>query len=157
MVSGTTTNAPPHSPSQGLSSLAERRSLKKVELKESIASELSTIASRKGTSCRWSDERVAAMDELCLREGKRCVMWSDEGSGFYLLLNWDWERNRPRTKEEAGVERHGPGYYEVLRETLKPPLLDGSVPPELLGEWLDSNTIRVHRRITAATASGLSK
>ena len=25
------------------------------------------------------------MDHFCLRNGKRCVMWDDEGVGFYLV------------------------------------------------------------------------
>ena len=25
------------------------------------------------------------MDEFCLKEGKRCIMWDDEGSGFFLV------------------------------------------------------------------------
>lgn len=25
------------------------------------------------------------MDEFCLRHGKRCVMWDDDGVGFYLV------------------------------------------------------------------------
>lgn len=98
---------------------SQRRTvLKKEKLKESMAREIANIETRKGTKCQWSDARVAAMDEMCLKEGKRCVMWSDEGSGWYALINWDWSTNLPAVKETS-EEEYKPGYYEDLRKTLQ--------------------------------------
>jgi len=28
---------------------------------------------------------VVQLDAFCLKEGKRCIMWDDEGSGFFLV------------------------------------------------------------------------
>jgi hypothetical protein len=130
-------------------SLAERRELKKTRLKEDIVRELEGITCRKAS---WSRSECEAMDAKCLKEGKRCVMWSDTGSGWYVLINWDWKTNRPRAKGDTAAdtrenEMHIPGYYEDLRKILKKPLLDGSVPPDRLAAWIDQNTISIHHHL----------
>jgi hypothetical protein len=33
----------------------------------------------------WEQQRLMHLDALALRQGKRCIMWDDEGSGFYLV------------------------------------------------------------------------
>ena len=129
--------------------LTQRREMKKKRLQEAVARELSGIKPRKSS---WSPSRCAEMDERCVKEGKRCVMWSDAGTGWYVLINWDWSANRPRSKEEDCFNGHTegtylPGYYEDLRKILRPPLLDGSVPPDRLAEWIDQNTISVHHQL----------
>lgn len=35
----------------------------------------------------WDDERVMRMDRAALEQGKRCVMWDDQGAGFFLVRN----------------------------------------------------------------------
>ena len=132
--------------------LTERRELKKTRLKEAIAQELEGITCRKAS---WSRSECAAMDERCVKEGKRCVMWSDAGSGWYVLINWDWKTNRPRAKGDTAVDTsnngmHVQGYYEDLRKILKKPLLDGSVPPDRLAAWIDQNTISIHHHLLEA-------
>lgn len=45
----------------------------------------------------------AQMDLFCLQHGKRCVMWDDEGAGFYLVrpscLGWG------RSEAAVGAQR----------------------------------------------------
>lgn len=36
---------------------------------------------------RWSESKVTLMDYICLKNGKRCIMWDDEGEGFYLVCS----------------------------------------------------------------------
>jgi len=33
----------------------------------------------------WSTERIMRIDRFALQHGKRCIMWDDAGSGFYLV------------------------------------------------------------------------
>jgi hypothetical protein len=141
--------------------LLKRREEKKAHLKDAISRELAGISRRKAN---WSPSQLKQMDDLCLKSGKRCVMWSDEGAGWYVLINWVWEDNRPLMKAEGrgdGQDKDNnsyiPGYYEDLREILKPPLLDGSVPPERLAAWIDANTISVHHNLMTAMNINASK
>jgi len=33
----------------------------------------------------WDEERIMKMDRAALELGKRCVMWDDKGTGFFLV------------------------------------------------------------------------
>jgi hypothetical protein len=37
----------------------------------------------------------AQCDKMALHHGKRCILWDDDASGFYLWMHWDWAANRP--------------------------------------------------------------
>ncbi|WPT11919.1 hypothetical protein PSENEW3n2_00005418 [Picochlorum sp. SENEW3] len=117
-----------------------KRQEKKKRLQNSVEKIIKGITSRKTV---WAIDKVMDMDALCLKHGKRCIMWDDEGNGFYLLLNWDWSANRPR--EETGQENAwDPGWYSNAASILRPPLLDPSVPATELAQWIDNNTIAIH-------------
>ena len=52
---------------------------------------------------------VLQMDDYCLKEGKRCIMWDDEESGFFLVrishLSVIHVLHRGRSQAEASCER----------------------------------------------------
>jgi hypothetical protein len=33
----------------------------------------------------WNEERIMRMDRAALELGKRCIMWDDKGTGFFLV------------------------------------------------------------------------
>lgn len=43
------------------------------------------LARAPGRVPSWHRERRMQMDRVCLQHSKRCIMWDDEGSGFYLV------------------------------------------------------------------------
>lgn len=94
----------------------------------------------------WDEERLLRLDRAALKLGKRCVMWDDSGGGFYLMLNWDWEKNLP-AHPSPEEDPFAPGWIHHAREILRPPLLDPSVPDERLSDWLDAHTMRVHAEL----------
>ena len=59
------------------------------------------------------------------------------------LLNWDWLHNRP-AQPAAADDALRPGWWQNVRQLLRPPLLDASVPEGRLAAWLDQHTMRVH-------------
>ena len=38
-----------------------------------------------GKKPEWNEQRVMLMDRTALELGKRCIMWDDAGSGFFLV------------------------------------------------------------------------
>jgi hypothetical protein len=131
----------------------ERRRQRVAALDAQVAA---SRARRPGRVPDWPPERLARLDRLALEAGKRCVMWDDAGAGFYLMLNWDWLRNRP-AEAATPAEAHGPGWWAAARELLRPPLLDPAVPAAELAAWLDEHTMRPHavleKRLATARAA----
>lgn len=64
-----------------------KRLEKKKRLQDGVEKIIKGITARKTV---WSIEKVMDMDALCLKHGKRCVMWDDEGNGFYLVRHETW-------------------------------------------------------------------
>lgn len=92
----------------------------------------------------WHPNRLMQLDRFCLEAGKRCIMWDDEGAGFYLMMNWDWLRNQP--SEPASFEERwkSQGWWLNVKEMMRPPLMDNTCPADKLAEWIDKHTMRVH-------------
>lgn len=70
----------------------ERRQRATEELDASVRR---MVEHNPGRAPRWAPQRVMHMDRFCLQHGKRCVMWDDEGAGFYLVSSaarccWCW-------------------------------------------------------------------
>eukprot|EP00887_Chlorella_sp_A99_P003588 scaffold7.g3588.t1 len=142
-----------------------RRKQKVAELEAQVARMLQRAPGRVPD---WDDARIAQargrsqsglailapfVDKYCLEQGKRCVMWDDEGTaGFFLMLNWDWLANRPAYPHspEAAVQ---PGWWQTVRRMLRPPLMDPSVPDGELAAWIDANTMAVHAHLLANLGS----
>ncbi|BDA40553.1 hypothetical protein COCOBI_01-2060 [Coccomyxa sp. Obi] len=119
---------------------SEERKQRNAEVNDKIRRILTENPGRKP---RWSDERLRQMDRIALEQRKRCIMWDDEGAGFYLMMNWDWLRNCPaKMPKDKSSE---PGWYEVAKTMLRPPLLDPSIPEDKLADWVDSHTMMVHQ------------
>jgi hypothetical protein len=38
-----------------------------------------------GRTPNWDEERIMKMDRAALEMGKRCIMWDDKGTGFFLV------------------------------------------------------------------------
>lgn len=94
----------------------------------------------------WDVQRIEALDAMALAHGKRCIMWDDQGAGFYLLINWDWLQNKPAVASTSDTLT-GPGWWENVRRLLQPPLIDPDIPQDALAAWIDNNTMRVHARL----------
>ncbi|KAK9824355.1 hypothetical protein WJX72_009649 [[Myrmecia] bisecta] len=118
----------------------ERRQKNQDELKMRINHILQHNPRRK---LAWDEHRIQELDKFALQHGKRCIMWDDEGAGFYMMLNWDWESNKPaKLVPERSSE---PGWYANAMQLLKLPLLDVSVTEDRLAAWIDANTMQVHQ------------
>lgn len=71
-------------------------------------------------------------------------MWDDEGDGFYLLLNWDWLKNKPRHPPQT-LEKFDPGWWSNVKQMLRMPLIDPGVSDDELASWIDANTMAIHQ------------
>ncbi|KAL4423816.1 hypothetical protein ABPG75_001117 [Micractinium tetrahymenae] len=91
----------------------------------------------------WDLERRMYMDRFCLEHGKRCIMWDDEGAGFYLMMHWDWLANRPAELPSPEAAAY-PGWWHNIKEMMRPPLLEVALPEGELAAWIDAHTMRVH-------------
>lgn len=60
----------------------ERRRQRVAQLDSQVAD---MTANNPGRVPAWEEARLMAMDRLALEQGKRCVMWDDQGAGFYLV------------------------------------------------------------------------
>jgi hypothetical protein len=68
-----------------------KRQEKKKRLQNSVEKIIKGITSRKTV---WAIDKVMDMDALCLKHGKRCIMWDDEGNGFYLVRHKAWRHGK---------------------------------------------------------------
>ena len=140
-----------------------------AELDETILSMKLRNAGRKPD---WDAEQLMLLDRTALELGKRCVLWDDAGSGFYLvsiriittmmyelnvtmcelvsmqMINWDWVRNCPAgtPTPDATCEL---GWWANAKQLLSPPLLDSSIPDSKVAAWLEAHTMAVHHQLLA--------
>ncbi|KAK3277142.1 hypothetical protein CYMTET_14829 [Cymbomonas tetramitiformis] len=126
-----------------------------------LAQECAALAkSWKGREASWPEQKRQLVDKLALEYGKRMVLWDDEGSGFYLWINWDWETNKPRKLRDhnrQSVNRREAGWYENYKHLIGPPLLDPTIEDAHLATWIDANTMRVHRFLNTLDKQGDTK
>lgn len=54
-------------------------------LEELDARAAAMLAVAPGRPPAWPPERLAALDAHALAHGKRCIMWDDQGAGFFLV------------------------------------------------------------------------
>lgn len=62
--------------------MLEKRAQKEAQLDAEVKS---MLAAMPGRVPGWERRRVMLIDRYCLEEGKRCIMWDDDGAGFYLV------------------------------------------------------------------------
>lgn len=59
---------------------------RRVERKKALDAAVKDMLGRApGRVPSWERERLMQMDRFCLQNNKRCIMWDDAASGFYLV------------------------------------------------------------------------